>query len=168
MFCKCYKNTSSATNANYSINILLIFAATVSIGEDLIEEPSSSSEVYPETTIPTSHSDEIYSTVDYAESEEFTTGLPSNEPELPSEHFSSQEPDDASPIYNFVEESEEIPPTENLGHVPEDLTTTASSDDVDEEDAFPLYEKADITNEVDYEIRESLDDLDDTLIKVRF
>lgn len=152
----------------FSLIYYFFFAAAVTIGESLTEEPSSSSEVYPETIIPASHSEEIYSTVDYAESEEVTTSLPSDEPELSSEPFSSQEPEEISPVYNFVDEAEEIPPTENLVHMPEDLSTTASSDDVDEEDAFPLYEKADITNEEDYEIRQSLDVLDDIVIKVRF
>lgn len=91
--------------------------------------------------------------------------MPSDEPELSSELFNSPEPEEMSPVYSFVDESVEIPPTESSLHIPEDLPTTASSD---EEDAFPLYEKADITNEVDYEIRESLDDLDDIVIKVRF
>lgn len=111
-----------------------------------IEKPLSS-EVYPETTTESSFSDEAYSTLDYSDVEDYVTPSIQDENELTPEPFSYDEPED-------------IPTTVSPNALDDD-----NVDELDKEDRFSIYERADITNEADYEIREQLDQLEDIVKK---
>lgn len=115
-----------------------------------MEEPTPEPTVQPESDIYT---------------ETFTTSYESYYSEPEDILSSPVQPDETSstsqPLDDNDEEGESLSATDKLN---DDIPTTLGLDDI--EDGYSLYERGDITNEKDYEIKDHLDEIDSMLEKV--